>query len=326
MMNKQTDDPTGWRWPFAMFGGERATRESELSRPLYHAAWVAALVLGAFVVILCEALLIGRGLPLSLGLAVLWWLGRPALIDGGLPFSLRLAVVVVLAALAGAWLFWLGPAILWRGWFPVWYAITPTAFIIHGNARGIAFPLWVLWLRLGVIVALPVVYLAAGGPVLLRFWQEILLPGLSAVRAFPVDVWRLPFPPFSWFSPADKAEPVETQTVIGPDLEPHTEPLTHTHTTMRSNGSGLSWRREVIALGLTDAQWTEIARRALGGLGWTDAERLPGIALHNWRKLRQALARVGWLENPTRQRYELTAYGREQLERIAAGDYSPLGR
>jgi len=82
----------------------------------------------------------------------------------------------------------------------------------------------------------------------------------------------------------------------------------------------------VIALGLTDAQWTEIARRALGGLGWTDAERLPGIALHNWRKLRQALARVGWLENPTRQRYELTAYGREQLERIAAGDYSPLGR
>ena len=326
MPNKQQDDGGGWRWPFAMFGGERATRESELSRPLYHAAWVAALVLGAFVVILCEALLIGRGLPLSLGLAVLWWLGRPALTDGGLPFCLRLAVAVVLATLAGAWLFWLGPALLWRGWFPVWYATTPTAFIIHGNARGIAFPLWVLWLRLLLVVALPVVYVAAGGPVLLRFWQEILLPGLSAVRAFPVDVWRLPFPPFSWFAPADKAEPVETQTVIGPDLEPHTEPLTHTHTTMRSNGSGLSWRREVIALGLTDAQWTEIARRALGGLGWTDAERLPGIALHNWRKLRQALARVGWLENPTRQRYELTAYGREQLERIAAGDYSPLGR
>jgi len=32
------------------------------------------------------------------------------------------------------------------------------------------------------------------------------------------------------------------------------------------------------------------------------------------------------LENPTKQRYELTAYGREQLERIAAGDYGPLGR
>ena len=322
-MNKQTDDPTGWRWPLTFFGGERTTRESELTRPLYHAGWVALLLAGAFVLLLVEAVLIGRGLPLALGLVVLWWLARPAL-AGEVAFPLRLAVAVVLATLAGAWLFWLGPALLWRGWFPVWYEVTPEWFIVHGNARGLTLPLWALWLRLGVIVALPVIYGAAGGPVLVRFWQEILLPGLSAVRAFPVDVWRLPFPPFSWFNPAVDVEPVRTQTVVGPDLEDHTEPLTHTHTTMRSNGSGRSWRREVIALNLTDAQWTEIARRALDGLGWTDAERPAGIALHDWRRLRQALARVQWLENPTGKRYLLTDYGREQLQKIAAGDYGPI--
>ena len=326
MSNKQQDDGGGFfRW-LGAFGGERATRESELSRPLYHAAWVAALVLGAFVVILWEALLIGRGLPLALGVAVLWWLGRPVLTDGGLPFSLRLAAVVVLAALVGAWLFWLGPALLWRGWFPVWYATTPTAFVVHSNARGLTLPLWVLWLRLAVVVALPVVYLAAGGPVLLRFWQEILLPGLSAVRAFPVDIWRLPIPPFAWLRPTEDAQPTgETQTVMGPDLDPHTS-QTPGETTARSNGGGQSWRREVVALGLTDAQWVEIARRALGGAGWTDGERLPGVALHDWRKLRLALANVRWLDNPTGRRYELTEYGRAQLERLAVGDLGPIGK
>ena len=80
--NKQTDDPTGWRWPLTFFGGERATRESELSRPLYHAGWVALLLSGAFVLLLVEALLIGRGLPLALGLVVLWWLARPCWASG----------------------------------------------------------------------------------------------------------------------------------------------------------------------------------------------------------------------------------------------------
>jgi len=176
-------------------------------------------------------------------------------------------------------------------------------------------------------VALPVVYVAAGGPVLLRFWQEIVFPGLSAVRAFPVEIWRLPFPPFSWLAPTEddtEAEP-EAAVVIGPDYEPHTT-TTPGDSTVRSNGSGQSWRRVIITLGLTDDDWVSIAKRTLGGFGFTDGERLPGMALHKWRALRNALGEARWLENPTGRGWALTEYGRAQFARLAAGDLSPIGR
>jgi len=328
MPNKQQDAGGFFRW-LGAFGGERATRESELTRPVYHAGMVALLLAGAFALLLWECVLIGRALPLAVGAGVLLWCAWPGLFSDRLGLGTRLALAVVIAVLVGVWWFWLGPALLWRAWFPLWWVVDLSAgtLTVHGQVRGLTLPLWWLVLRLLAIVAPPVIYAGAGGPLLLRFWQEIIFPGLSAVRAFPVDIWRLPFPPFSWLAPtedATEAEP-EAAVVIGPDYEPHTT-TTPGDSTVRSNGSGQSWRRVIITLGLTDDDWVSIAKRTLGGFGFTDGERLPGMALHKWRALRQALGEARWLENPTGRGWALTEYGRSQFERLAGGDLGPIGK
>jgi len=327
MPNKQQDDNNNWRWPLTFMGGGREDDGSEVSRPLRHAAWLAFLLALGLALLLVEGALIGRALPLLLVAGAFLWCAWPALFAGSLPTGARLALAFAVAVLLGAWLFFVGPRLLNRLWFPIWYSWDTDWFYVYTNILGARrLPLWTLWLRLAVIVALPLLYYPAA-LVIVRFRQEIVLPGLSRLRPFPIDIGALRWWPFNQFATPDEEAPDDTSraVIMGPDLDPHTW-RTPGESTARSNGGGQSWRREIIALGLRDEQWAEIARRALGGLGWTDAERLPGVALHDWRKLRQALARVQWLENPTGRRYELTDYGREQFERIAAGDYSPLGR
>ena len=80
----------------------------------------------------------------------------------------------------------------------------------------------------------------------------------------------------------------------------------------------------MIALILDVDNWVSIAKRACGGVGFTDGERLPGMTVRQWRALRQALGEAGWLENPTGHAWVLTPQGRVQFERLAGGDLWPV--
>lgn len=327
MPNKQQDDGGGWRWPLTFMGGGREDDGSEVSRPLRHAAWLAFLLALGLALLLVEGALIGRALPLLLVAGAFLWCAWPALFAGSLPTGARLALAFAVAVLLGAWLFFVGPRLLNRLWFPIWYSWDTDWFYVYTNILGARrLPLWTLWLRLAVIVALPLLYYPAV-LVIVRFRQEIVLPGLSRLRPFPIDIGALRWWPFNQFATPDEEAPDDTSraVIMGPDLEPHTTE-TPGRTTTTSNGSGQAWRRAVVQIGLTDAQWVDLGRRVMAGLGFTDGERLPGLAQNKWRVLRAALGEARWLENPTGQEWVLTDHGRAQFERLADGDLGPIGK
>jgi hypothetical protein len=115
--NKQQDDNNNWRWPLTSWRRARGRRQRSIparcAMPLGRVSAGARLEL-----LLAELALDRRALPLLLGSAFLCAPARAVrrVVPTGAPWRSRSPSAVHL----GAWLFFVGPRLLNRLWFPIW--------------------------------------------------------------------------------------------------------------------------------------------------------------------------------------------------------------
>ncbi len=311
-------------WPFVAGRGIIESRDSELTRPLAHAAVLASQAVIFVLLLYLELALIGRGLPLAFGAYMI------------LKFMFefannaeRYAQAVIVAtglALVTAW-FVFAPRVLDPLWPQVFYSVdlNPPSFHVYTNVFGArVYPLSLLWLRVMIILIVALIL----WPMFLifyRFSMEIVVPGLSRMIPLAVDVSRWPLPPFNWFGEPTEFEhdTDERQIIMGPAESARDDESRVSASAIR-NSAYRSWIRSIIDIGITLEDWIKLGKHVINGGGFSDKERLSHISQARWREWRSALAEAGWLANPTGRKYDVTDYGREQFEKLARGDTSMI--
>lgn len=303
-------------------GGGKA---NEFDLPLLHAAVIAALIAGVFVIVIpLLMLLIGRGLLLAgVVVAVLWGVWRWGWQYESLPW--RLGVIAVGATLLWLWLDF-GQGYVEKLWWPVWYG-WPTAegyLPVQVGNDPLAMRLMPGWIVLARLLGVPAVALAYGVTAWLigqRFGIEILFPQLLAITPQPVKVRaRLP----RWFSTLEQEREEKPAPKHAPIIVEHIDDAPHEQEVAadvwRSNGTGNSGRRTWLE-DVSSEQWDAIAAYVLAGRPWNGPEVGAGriLTTPQYRALTKQLLACKYLRerqpgNP-RGGYDWTHGGRKFLQK-----------